>query len=301
MTDKARDRAAEWVDSAWLSRRPYATDDPRTGIRRMSRTQALTRRYLEHSPQALLGMLVVDVDHPDALVRALGLPRAHPEPSWIAETPATGRGHVGWVLVSPVCRTEYRRQSPLILASRIEEGLRQSLDGDVGFAGLMTKNPTHPDWHVTWAREEPYDLAELASGLVEGLGALPPLSNRPDRRRGLGRNVDLFDELRRWAYGARRRYAQRREWGEVVLAHAVTYNAVFPVPLDLGEVGAIAKSVAKWVWDRPEFTEDGFRAEQGRRGHKGGSANTPAQQAARAASPRRRTKLDRNEAARELL
>lgn len=295
VTGEAEDRAAAWVAESWLPRRPLATDDLQTGVYRMSRPQALTRRLVEHSPQALQAMLVVDVDHPDALVRALGLPRSHPEPSWIAETPATGRGHVGWVLRSPVCRTDAGRPGAILLAARCEEGLRRSLDGDVGYAGLLTKNPTHPSWHVTWARSEPYDLAELAAGLVEGLGALPRLSRRPEDRAGLGRNVDLFDVVRKWAYGARRRYVVAQEWHEVVHAKAADRNALFAVPLGAGEVRDVAKSVASWVWRRPEFTEAGFRAEQARRGRngaakgasKGGRANTLAQQAAR-----RRTKID---------
>jgi len=75
-------------------------------------------------------------------------------------------------------------------------------------------------------------------------------------------------------------------------------NAEFPVPLGAGEAGQVAKSVAGWVWRN--FSDDRFRASQARRGRKGaaagaskgGSANTPAQRAARAMSPRRQPKVD---------
>lgn len=265
----------------------------------MSRADAIRRRYLEHSPQALQGMLVVDVDHPDTLLRALSRPLTHPEPSWVAESPS-GRGHVGWVLQAPVCRTDAARPGPILLAARIEEGLRRSLDGDVGYAGLLTKNPTHPSWVTTWCRDEPYDLAELARDLVtDAPGGLPHLPRRTAARTGLGRNVALFDELRAWSYSAWRRYEDRTEWREVVLAMALNVNVAFAVPLDEAEVGQVARSVAEWVWRR--FSADGFRASQVRKGRKGGSANTPAQDAARASSPRRRTKFDHDEAARELL
>ncbi|MGI4894120.1 MAG: replication initiation protein [Janthinobacterium lividum] len=264
----------------------------------MSRAQALTRRYLEHSPRALQGMVVVDVDHPDALLRALSRPLRHPEPSWVAETPASGRGHVGWVLQSPVCRTDAARLAPMQLLARIEDGCRRSLGGDVGYTGLLTKNPTHPSWATTWARGEPYNLTELAKHLDDHLpGGLPTLPRRARECSGVGRNVYLFDELRAWAYSAWRRYDDITEWREVTHAQALNLNAEFPVPLGAGEAGQLAKSVAGWVWRN--FSDDRFRASQTRRGRKGGSANTPAQKAARAAESRRRTKVDKVEVLKE--
>src|SRR5262245_43288402 len=126
--------------AAWRSRRPLATDDLRAGCWRMGRPEALTKRYLEHSPTALLSMLIVDVDHTDTVLRALQMPRTHAMPSLIAEAP-TGRGHVGWILKTPIVRTDSARTKPMLYAAKIEEGLRRSLDGDIGYAGLLTKNP----------------------------------------------------------------------------------------------------------------------------------------------------------------
>ncbi|KAA2242384.1 replication protein RepA, partial [Solihabitans fulvus] len=150
---------------------PLASDDPTTGSWRESRAKALTRRYLEHSPTALLCMLVVDVDHHDTLLRALEEPRGHAMPTWIAESP-TGRGHVGWILEAPVCRTDSARIAPMRYAARVEEGLRRSLDGDMGYAGLLTKNPLHEHWATTWGTDHLYSLGQLA----ESLGELMPRS-----------------------------------------------------------------------------------------------------------------------------
>jgi hypothetical protein len=253
--------AQEWT-TAWSPRRPLATDDLAAGCWRQSRDQALQRRYVEHSPRALLSMLVVDVDHPDTLMRAIGLPRAHPEPSWVAEG-LSGRGHVGWVLSSPVCRTDAGRQAPLEFAARVQEGLRRAVDGDPGYAGLLTKNPTHDGWYPTWGRAEPYELRDLA----RGLGDLFPsaLPTRTAETSGLGRNVRLFDDLRTWAYRARYRYDDRQEWEETVAAVAVNMN-VFPLPLPAAEVAATAQSVARWVWRR--FSREGLVAVQTVRGRR---------------------------------
>lgn len=280
-------------DQQWGVRRPLATDDLARGCSRMSRPDAIVRRYLEHSAPAFVGMLVIDVDHDDALIRAVGHPRSHPDPSWVAETPASGRGHVGFFLSSPVCRTDNARQAPLQYAARVEAGLRRSLGGDLGYTGPLTKNPLHPDWHTTWGTGRAYELDDLA----RALGDLLPrtLPRRAAQTTGLGRNVMLFDGLRRWAYPAWRRYDDRVEWEGVVHACAVNINAEFPVPLPVSEVAATARSVARWVWRN--FSDERFSALQAARGRRGGLANTPAQQAA----SRRRRKLDHDEALRELL
>jgi len=278
--------AEQWA-GVWRPRRPLATDDLDVGCWRMSRTDALSRRYLEHSPRALLSMLVIDVDHDDTLLRALQHPRTHPEPSWIAESP-TGRGHVGWVLHTPVCRTDAARLEPMRFAAKVEEGLRRSLDGDVGYAGLLTKNPVHEHWTTTWGTEHAYELRELA----HGLGELMPrtLPRKTAESSGLGRNVALFNRVRTWAYRACRRYDDRQEWEEVASAFALAVNHEFPLPLPDAEVGHTARSVARWVW-RNGFTADGFAAEQARRGRLGGlvggRGNTSEQQAAK------RRKVDR--------
>ncbi|WP_432573204.1 replication initiation protein [Kineococcus sp. SYSU DK005] len=280
--------AQSWTD-AWSPRRPLATDDLLRGCWRQSRTDALTRRYLEHSPKALLSMLVIDVDHPDTLLRAISRPLEHPEPSWVAEG-VSGRGHVGWVLSSPVCRTDAARQAPLVLAARVQEGLRRALDGDPGYAGLLTKNPTHGSWHPFWGRAQPYELGELAAGL----GRLLPrsLPKRAGEVRGLGRNSHLFEALRTWAYPARYRYEDRIEWEQTVAAVAVNINTEFAVPLPAGEVGHTAQSVARWVWRN--LSREGLVRVQTVRGQrraaqpsataarsKAGRSSTPAQTEAR--------------------
>jgi hypothetical protein len=45
-------------------------------------------RYVEHSPHALLGSIVIDCDHPDAAMRAFEKPSDHPAPNWVAQSPS---------------------------------------------------------------------------------------------------------------------------------------------------------------------------------------------------------------------
>lgn len=274
----ARLDAQGWT-AAWSPRRPLATDDLARGCWRQSRDAALARRYLEHSPKALLSMLVIDVDHPDTLLRAISRPLEHPEPSWVAEG-VSGRGHVGWVLSSPVCRTDAARTAPLALAARVQEGLRRALDGDAGYAGLLTKNPTHEGWYPYWGRARPYELGELAAGLGDLLPRSLPKHAR--EQSGLGRNHHLFEALRTWAYRARYRYEQREEWEQTVTAVALNINTEFAVPLPQGEVGHTAQSVARWVWRN--LSREGLVRIQAARGLKRAAQPSAAQARAKGAA-----------------
>lgn len=277
-------------ETSWRPRRPLATDDLRAGCWRMGRPEALAKRYLEHSPTALLSMLVVDVDHTDTLMRALWMPRTHALPSWISESPS-GRGHVGWVLKTPVVRTDSARTKPMRYAAKVEEGLRRSLDGDIGYAGLLTKNPIHQDWYTTWGTDHLYDLSELA----KSLGELMPrsLPRKTADASGLGRNVALFNRLRMWAYRARLRYDDRVLWEEVTLAYALNVNFEFAAPLPETEVGHTSTSVARWVWRN--FSHEQFSAIQTRRSQKGASkGGRVVSDAKREANRKRATKGDLN-------
>lgn len=254
----------------------------------MSRAEALYRRHVECSPSALVSMLVIDVDHQDTLVRALQRPSHHPEVSWVAESPS-GRGHVGWLLKTPVIRTDAARLAPMRYAAKVEEGLRRSLDGDVAFAGLLTKNPLHDDWVTHWGTDHLYALDELA----QALGELMPrsLPRKAAESSGLGRNVALFNRLRLWAYRARLRYDDVAEWEGMTYDYARMVNKDFAVPLPLNEVGHTATSVARWVWRNFSVEKFGeIQAARGRRGGRKGGRSTS--EAKREANRKRAQKID---------
>ncbi|WP_297556722.1 replication initiation protein [uncultured Actinomyces sp.] len=55
-------------EQLWLPLWPLASDNLREGIYRTSRHKALGKRYVEANPDAISNLLVVDIDHEDALV-----------------------------------------------------------------------------------------------------------------------------------------------------------------------------------------------------------------------------------------
>lgn len=274
----------EW-EQLWLPLWPLASDDLRTGIYRQSRHSALTRRYLEANPHALSNLLVVDIDHEDALMRAIWdrSPRKN-RPGWlpnaVIENPINGHAHAVWALSEPVTRTEYARRKPLALAAAVVEGLRRATGGDEGYSGLITKNPTHGSWNASWWTDELYTLGYLQARL-EDLGTMPAPSWKRTKRRnsvGLGRNCSIFETARTWAYReVRHHFGDPKGFARAVYTRVHELNAEFPEPLRVSEANAIAESISSWIltqsrlWaDGPVVYEATFSTIQAARGRKGG-------------------------------
>lgn len=254
-----------WRDR-YLSRFPLATDDLELGVWRERRERALRRQYVETSPRALVAAVVIDVDRPDAVLRAFERPSDHPVPSWVVEG-NRGHGHVGWWLEAPVCRTDAGRVDPLRYLARVTEGLRRSLDGDQAYTGLLTRNPLHADADVIWGTDRAYSLREL--GTIHTPRQLP---RKPERSSGLGRNVSLFDAARKALYIQYEPERPADEWHRMVTRHCNEVNATFDAamggPLPFSEVQATASSIARWTRRNLTMSAREWHAEQGRKSAK---------------------------------
>ena len=289
-------------EANWLPRYPLAgvsKDGPKY---RTSRERALKLPYLEANPLAMQSLIITDHDKgsADEIAGLTGLPA----PSYVALNPFTRDGHIVYALATPVCLTDAARRSPVNLLARIESGLVHVLSGDVTYGGRITKNPTHRDHLALWgASEAVYSLKELAGALVE-LGALPRYEDKTTLvDSSVGRNVALFELVRKWSYRRRGDYQDATEWEQVV--HAYTHDRNLVVigdqftrgPLADLEVLHLARSISRWTWRNIERT---FQAEQARRGHNGGvvggKSTSPAKRATseakREANRVRRTKFD---------
>lgn len=275
----------EW-EQLWLPVYPLASDDFLHGVYRMPRGDALQRRYVEANPHALSNLLVVDIDHPDAALRALG---TRPLPNAVVENVHNGHAHAVWALREPVTRTEYARRKPLAYAAAVTEGLRRAVNGDQAYSGLMTKNPVHSEWATHWLGSELRSLDELASKL----DTMPPPRWRETKRyranvAGLGRNCSLFETARTWAYRE-----IRHHWGDpvglstAIHREAVGLNSAFAIPLPTSEVRAIAASISRWIINKSRMWADGptvyeatFSLIQSARGRKGKGAHSARYEAA---------------------
>lgn len=282
------EQATQW-EQLWLPLWPLASDDLRAGVYRVSRESALGKRYIEANPHAISNLLVVDVDHEDAVLRAMW-DRHDWLPNAIVENPTNGHAHAVWALSEPVTRTSYARRKPLAYAAAVTEGLRRSVDGDTGYSGLITKNPEHEDWSAYWLTDHLYSLDELA-GRLQASGDLPAPSWARTRRKkpiGLGRNCDIFESARVWAYREARKIRLRHEWATlddtrflhvVIQACVDDLNAGYSEPLPPSETKAIANSIHKWIttkfdgWkDSRTVSQATFIAMQSARGRKSADA-----------------------------
>ncbi len=265
-------QAAAFVER--LPRRPYCTDDPAQGLLIRPQATALAYRHIQHNPPPHVACLVFDVDSPDGYEawKEAGLPA----PNWITFNVLNGHAHYGYYLAAPVARACAAKQKPLRYLAAIEHVLAKRLGADMGYAGLITKNPVHGDWWTIWHHSEPFSLDYLAEFCPDAdLAAY----NRRSRKEvgGLGRNVTVFDNVREWAYSAVRQFWRPNgyeAWADAVRMACESANAFGREqggPLPHSEIKATAKSIARWVWNR--FTPAGFSQVQAHRGAKGGKVS----------------------------
>ncbi|GJA79378.1 replication initiation protein [Aeromonas caviae] len=257
-----------------LPHRPYCTDDPAQGLLIRPQVTALAYRHIQHNPPPHVGTLVFDVDRADGYHawRDANLPAPH----WVCVNLRNGHAHLGYQLTTPVARTSAAKQKPLCYLAAIEHVMARRLGADMGYAGLITKNPTHSDWWTLWHPIESYSLDYLAEFCPDADLAAYSRRSRKEAS-GLGRNVTLFDNVREWAYRAVREYWRPNgydAWANAVSAACAQAN-VFGLeqggPLPVSEVKATAKSIARWVWQR--FSPAEFHAVQAARGAKGGKVS----------------------------
>ena len=140
------------------------------------------------------------------------------------------------------------------------------------------KNPLSGHWKVITWQENLYDLDWLSEYV--NLDALKDRRRRLPER-GLGRNVNLFNDLRRWAY--KMIHLDWHDYDRFLLAcreQARELNT-FESPLPQAEIRSTAKSVARWTWERRGTFLEGFSAWQRARGRKSGLVRKAAADAKR--------------------
>lgn len=267
------DRQIELFDENRWPRKPYCTNDLAEGLRIRSLKAALTHAYVQANPPHLRVWSIYDVDRPGAVLAwdDAGLP----PPSWAARNKQNGHAHLVYGLTAPVLVDGLgARDAPMRFLCAVESLITSKLEADVGYSGLITKNPTHPRWETLRGPRMGYGLDELGEYLP-GLEKHTPKGKKVEQV-GLGRNVTLFDKLRKWAYGQVRKYKGGgldgwNEWISVTNTRALVLNADFVNPLDGREVWHIAKSVGKWTYRSfdVDASDARFSALQGHRGKQG--------------------------------
>lgn len=239
-----------------LPHRPYCMADKDEYQQIRSLETALQSPYIQHNSPAFRHVLVFDIDEGFDFDRE-GRPRKGstyaweradlPPPNFICRNPKKGNCHYYYVLAAPICRTMNARNHPQDYVAAIERAYRRKLPADIGYADHQCKNPLHNMWETLVFHEQSYSLGELADYV--DLSKTHRYASRVEVS-DEGRNCNVFDELRQWAYSevnAAKTQCSYDQWMKEVLYQAKQLNA-FRHPLSYNELAGIARSVGKWTW-----------------------------------------------------
>jgi hypothetical protein len=251
----------------WLPDRPYC--GTMKGAQFIAgKNKAVNFPYLQLNSPWETRFLIFDIDlsrHPKGTdLQFLWKEKGLPAPNLVVSTVTGNIGepdilqgcHYVYALKSSVFETPGHKR-PRQWMEAIKRGYIVELNADPAFVGLMTKNPFHRDWHVMELASEPYELAELAKWV--DTTAKVAANRNYNVRREEGRNTELYDELRFWAYprvAEARETITREQWFNDVWTRAlelydqINYDDPHKKPYTLSECKATAKSVAKWTWHR---------------------------------------------------
>lgn len=227
--------------------KPYCSNDLESGLIIRNKNKALEMLYLQANQPSIQTCLLFDLDEDNAFYKFedVGLPI----PTFITKCPASGRCHYGYMLKAGVCKTQHARLKPLKYAAAVESGIASKLASDYGYSGLITKNPLHEHWSPYWSGADLYELDYLAD-FVE---LKAPKKVEKVKGYGLGRNVNLFDDLRAYAYRSVLKFKSKSTydaWEADLLRVAQGLNSHCNAlnPLQYNEIKATARSVSKWTW-----------------------------------------------------
>lgn len=261
-------------------RKPYCSNDLQYGLRIRSLFHAVKMTHIQFNPPNRKTWIVFDIDRPGAenAWREAGLA----EPTWTAINQKNGHAHIAYGLRSPVMVGGLGvRDAPMRFLASIEAMMREKLKADIGYSGLITKNPAHDSWEILRGSQAVFDLSELAASLP---GIEKYRLKKKEEQAGIGRNLSLFNKLRKWAYVAIRPYWKSgglgswNSWVSLCNSKALVLNSEFTSQLNGTEVWHLARSVARYTW---KFTtEEGFSAWQAAQGQKGGKASGHTRRAA---------------------
>jgi hypothetical protein len=238
----------------YLPDKPRYADASKILGRIAGKDLALRRgQYVEHASNKL-HYLAFDVDTPEA--GAAWLDAGAPPPTIGIVNRTNGHAHLLFELEQPVLLpiqghwADWLKPGPIAYARDIRIAGTVCLGADAGYTGASTKNPLHPAWS-TYTNDVRYTLGDMADGFR--LDELVPARGNTDALLAyVGRNDELFHEVRKWSYREVKDFLRRdySAFYEAILAHCQAYNMRFDPPLGQREVSSTARSIARWTWSQ---------------------------------------------------
>lgn len=191
------------------------------GLRIAGKERAILAKYIQFNQPHAQFWLCFDVDRQGAAIDWND--RNAPAPTLTIMNKANGHAHLLYALKTAVRTAPDGKIKPLKYAAAVEGALREKLGADVGYSGLICKNPNHESWQIAVWQPVLYTLDWLADSLE--LNSVNEKTIIPDY--GLGRNCTLFDKTRKWAYRAiRQGWPEYDQWVKACHERANAYNGV---------------------------------------------------------------------------
>lgn len=208
--------------------------------RRLPKSLALQKARIDPNTLATRRYLVVDLPRHDSYQEWLEGYR--PPPTLLMADNETGRTNLLFGLADGVYWTAKDTSATRYLGW-VEAGLKSLFHANQDHAGKLVYNPTKDDLYFVqgWAGK-PYTLAELAA-----FSGVKPKVEDDVPSRGLGRDVNLFHWLAKWAYPHCREYGELRLWDDALQGEAEVLNQ-FSKRLPQLEVDRYVELVRDWTW-----------------------------------------------------
>lgn len=203
--------------------------------------------------------LAFDLDYPEA--GAAWLDVGAPPPTIAVINPNNWHAHLLFELEQPVLLPIHGHWAPWLKPEPIAyyKATRAAgilcLKADAGYTGSCTKNPLHPAWRA-YSHDIQYKLRELADAFkLDELA--PKAKGNTEAIAYAGRNDELFNEARRWAYREVKDFLRLEfsEFFSAVFKYCNAYNESQFVNhpsgmLNSNSIRSTARSIASWTWCR---------------------------------------------------
>jgi len=204
-------------------------------------------RFLQFNSPIAIKYLVFDIDQKNSLFTYLD--SNLPPPHIIIENLLNGHCHYVYELELPVLTSMNANLHPIRYFTNIQRQLTNEFDADTGFTHYICKNPFISDdkQRVLYGQFPAYTLDDLAK-YVDLESVKKP--RKLEEFGNAGRNCELFNTTRLWAYEQKAKAANLNQFHQDVQVFASEQNSIlFRMPLPHNEVCHIAKSVSNWTWN----------------------------------------------------
>lgn len=235
--------------SQHIPRRPQVTDILGDPLMYRQRDDALLFKYIQHSHPNLREWIATDFDQRFTVlaVEESGIPL----PNIICINPENAHAHLLWLLRTPVSFGGWSREKPKEFFEAVTRGITRRIGGDFRYRGTLTKNPVHSGWRAELVHAKPYELRDLNNYLTTEDKAF---TKNEKVELGIGRNYDLFNSVRQFAYRESVLIKSRNGTMEdlrIAVSHAAQQmNSEFDRPLPFSEIRSTVKSITNWTWTR---------------------------------------------------